>query len=210
MKTTNKKLLIILDPAHGEEVEGKRSPDGRHREYKWSRERLKQIDHLLQAHGYIVVWTNETDREIGLSARKRVANTYAQKDKSLTPLLISLHNDASGVTPEWRQANGVSVWTSKGRTTSDIYADFFIERVSEWMPNIKRRIYSPAYLDRDFENDFTVLMGDYSALLIECGFQDNKDDLALLEDPQFCKRVEDWIVDSIEDCNNYVIEKMKT
>jgi N-acetylmuramoyl-L-alanine amidase len=208
--TTNKKLLIILDPAHGEEVEGKRSPDGRHREYKWSRERLKQIDHLLQAHGYTVVWTNETDREIGLSARKRVANTYAQKDKSLTPLLISLHNDASGVTPEWRQANGVSVWTSKGRTTSDIYADFFIERVPEWMPNIKRRIYSPACLDRDFENDFTVLMGDYSALLIECGFQDNKDDLALLEDPQFCKQVEDWIVDSIEDCNNYVNSKMKT
>jgi N-acetylmuramoyl-L-alanine amidase len=201
-----KKLLIILDPAHGEEVEGKRSPDGRHREYKWSRERLKQIDHLLQAHGYTVVWTNETDREIGLSARKRVANTYAQKDPGLEPLLISLHNDASGVTPEWRQARGISVWTSKGRTTSDIFADFFIQRIPEWMPAVNRRIYSQAYQDRDFENDFTVLMGDYSALLIECLFQDNKEDVALLENSTFCKQVEDWIVDSIEDCKNYVIK----
>ncbi|MDR2003363.1 MAG: N-acetylmuramoyl-L-alanine amidase, partial [Prevotella sp.] len=183
----NKKLLIILDPAHGEETPGKRSPDGRHREYKWSRERLKVIEHLLLAHGYTVVWTNETDREIGLTNRKNVANLLSQKDKTLTPLLVSLHNDASGVTPEWRQASGVSVWTSKGRTTSDIFADFFIQRITEWMPEVKRRIYSPAYLDRDFENDFTVLMGDYSALLIECLFQDNKEDVSLLENPRFCK-----------------------
>jgi N-acetylmuramoyl-L-alanine amidase len=201
-----KNLLIILDPAHGEEVEGKRSPDGCHREYKWSRERLKEIEHLLQAHGYTVAWTNETDREIGLSNRKHVANLLSQKDKSLVPLLVSLHNDASGNGNEWRQARGVSIWTSKGRTTSDIFADFFIQRICEWLP-VNRRIYSPAYLERDFENNFTVLMGDYTALLIECCFQDNKEDVALLESPRFCKQVEDWIVDSIEECNEYIIQK---
>ena len=206
--TTNKKLLVILDPAHGIDVEGKRSPDGRHREYLWSRERLKVIEHLLQAHEYTVAWTSTSDHEIGLTNRKNIGTKLAKQYPDLVPLFISLHNDASGVTPEWRQARGASVWTSKGRTTSDIFADFFIQRMTEWMPNINRRIYSPAYLDRDFENDFTVLMGDYSALLIECGFQDNKEDVALLENPRFCKQVEDWIVDSIEDCNNYVIEKM--
>jgi len=205
---TNKKLLIILDPAHGIDVDGKRSPDGRHREYLWSRERLKVIDHLLQAHGYTVVWTSTEDHEIGLIKRKNIGNELAKQYPDLVPLLISLHNDASGSTPEWRSARGASVWTSKGRTTSDIFADLFIQRMTEWMPNINRRIYSPAYLDRDFENDFTVLMGDYFALLIECGFQDNKEDVSLLEDPQFCKCVEDWIVDSIEDCNKYVLEKM--
>ena len=204
-----KRLLIILDPAHGIDVAGKRSPDGRHLEYLWSRERLKVVEHLLQAHGYTVVWTNDWDTEIGLSKRKEIANMYAQKDTSLVPLLISLHNDASGITEEWRQARGISLWTSKGRTTSDIFADFFIQGIPEWFPEAKQRIYSPAYLDRDFENNFTVLMGNYFALLIECGFQDNKEDVALLEDPQFCKRVEDWIVDSIEDCNDYVISKFE-
>lgn len=209
--TTNKKLLIILDPAHGEETPGKRSPDGRHREYKWSRERLKVIEHLLLAHGYTVVWTNTTDKEIGLTKRQNIGDEYAKQYPALIPLFLSLHNDASGITPEWRQANGVSVWTSEGRTTSDIFADFFIQRISEWMPEVKRRIYSPGYLDRDFEKDLTVLLGRlYFGILIECGFQDNKEDVALLENPRFCKQVEDWIVDSIEDCNNYVNSKMKT
>ncbi|MDR1883731.1 MAG: N-acetylmuramoyl-L-alanine amidase [Prevotella sp.] len=205
--TTNKKLLVILDPAHGEEVPGKRSPDGRHREYKWSRERLKEVDHLLKALGYTVVWTNESDTETGLSARKRIANTYAKKDSSLVPLLISLHNDAKGNGTAWETATGVSVWTSTGKTTSDIFAGFFIQRISEWMPGVRRRLYKDEYLERDFENDFTVLTGDYFALLIECLFQDNKDDVSLLEDARFCKRVEDWIVDSVEDCNNHVNQK---
>ena len=30
-----KNITIILDPAHGEDVPGKRSPDGVHREYRW-------------------------------------------------------------------------------------------------------------------------------------------------------------------------------
>ena len=36
-----KNITIILDPAHGEDVPGKRSPDGVHREYRWSRDRVR-------------------------------------------------------------------------------------------------------------------------------------------------------------------------
>ncbi len=203
-----KKLLIILDPAHGEETPGKRSPDGRHREYRWSRDRLKSIAPQLIELGYTVLWSNETDREIGLSNRKNIASQFAKDNPSMTPLLISLHNDASGTTDEWRKASGISVWTSKGRTTSDIFADIFIKKIPERLPDVKQRIYSPTYLDRDFENNFTVLMGAYSAILIECMFQDNKEDVEKLENPSFQKSVEDWIIESIEECNQYVNEKL--
>lgn len=203
-----KKLLIILDPAHGEETPGKRSPDSRHREYKWSRERLRSIAQKLSELGYTVLWTNETEREIGLSNRKNIASQFAKDNPSMAPLLISLHNDASGTTDEWRKASGVSVWTSKGRTTSDIFADIFIKKIPERLPDVKQRIYSPTYLDRDFENNFTVLMGAYSAILIECMFQDNKEDVEKLENPVFQKSVEDWIIDSIEECNQYVNDKL--
>lgn len=203
-----KKLLIILDPAHGEETPGKRSPDGRHREYRWSRDRLKSIAQKLIDLGYTVLWTNETDREIGLSNRKNVASQFAKKHPELVPFLISLHNDASGSTNEWRTASGVSVWTSKGRTTSDIFADIFINNIPESLPDVKQRIYSPTYLDKDFENNFTVLMGNYYAILIECMFQDNKSDVEKLEDPFFQKSVEDWIIDSIEECNQYANDKL--
>lgn len=203
-----KKLLIILDPAHGEETPGKRSPDGRHREYRWSRDRLKSIAHKLIELGYTVLWTNETDREIGLSNRKNIASWFAKDNPSMAPLLISLHNDASGTTNEWRKASGISVWTSKGRTTSDIFADIFIKKIPERLADVKQRIYSPTYLDKDFENNFTVLMGAYSAILIECMFQDNKEDVEKLESPVFQNSVEDWIIASIKECNQYVNEKL--
>lgn len=116
----------------------------------------------------------------------------------------SLHNDASGITDEWRTASGISVWTSKGRTTSDIFADIFINRIPVCLPDVKQRIYSSTYLNRDFESNFIFLMGSYSALLIECLFQDNKSDVEKLENPEFQVAVENWIVGSIEECNNYI------
>lgn len=203
-----KKLLIILDPAHGEETPGKRSPDGKHREYKWSRERIEVLIPRLQELGYQVELTNTTTLEVGLSNRKNTASQIAKENASLVPLLISIHNDAMTTDGIWQnKASGVSVWTSKGRTTSDILADIFINNIADHLPDVKKRVSSHTPGEQSFENNFTVLMGAYSAILIECMFQDNKDDVAKLADPAFCKQVEDWIVDSIEKCNEYVTNK---
>lgn len=203
----NKKLLVILDPAHGKETPGKRSPDGVHREYEWSRWRLKSIAPQLEELGYTVLWTNETDTEIGLSKRKNIASEIAKANKDKVSLLISLHNDAATLSSWQNKASGISVWTSKGRTTSDIFADVFIQNLPEFLPDVQRRLYSHSYLDRDFEENFTVLMGAYSAMLIECMFQDNKEDVALLASPFFCAKVDEWIIDSIEKCNQFIINK---
>lgn len=203
-----KKLLIILDPAHGEETPGKRSPDGKHREYKWSRERIEVLIPRLQELGYQVELTNTTALEVGLTHRKNAASEIARQNPSLVPLLISIHNDAMTADGSWQnKASGISVWTSKGRTTSDILADIFINNIGDHLPDVKKRIYSHKQGEQSFENNFTVLMGAYSAMLLEIMFQDNKDDVARLADPAFCKQVEDWIVDSIEKCNEYVIKK---
>lgn len=203
-----KKLLIILDPAHGEETPGKRSPDGRHREYKWSRERCQQIAILLRAHGYTVVFTNETDKEIGLSKRKAVANDYAKQYPNLVSFLISPHNNAAGNGSDWMKASGIEVFTTIGRTTSDIFADYMLKQFKAWFPSAIHRYYKDEYLERDKETNFTVLMGNYSAMLIEFLFQDNKDDVAMLEDQTVNKRFEDCVVDAVQDCNNYVSLKM--
>ena len=42
-----RKLIVILDPAHGSDVKGKRSPDGTHLEYIWSREICKKLKDRL-------------------------------------------------------------------------------------------------------------------------------------------------------------------
>ena len=203
-----KKILVILDPAHGSDVAGKRSPDGKHEEWKWSRERLKELAPKLIELGYTVVWTNTTDNEIGLTVRKNTASQFAKQHPDLVSLLFSLHNDASGITPEWRSASGVSVWTSIGKTTSDIFADIFLQCFIDLIPDIRHRIYSPKPLERDFENNFTVLMGAYSAVLLECLFQDNKEDVAKLQNPEFNKSVVRCVIEAFDRCNEYVTQKL--
>lgn len=96
-----------------------------------------------------------------------------------------------------------------GRTTSDIFADDMLRQLKKWFPDVKHRYAKDQYLERDKEANFTVLTGNYSAMLIEFLFQDNKEDVALLEDQTVNKRFEDCVVDAIEDMNRYVTEKMK-
>ena len=194
-----KKVLIIADPAHGIDVPGKRSPDGTHREYLWSRDMWERLYTRLVALGYAVEFTTTSDNEPGLTTRIKAANAIAARNKNLIPLFISLHNDAAGDGTKWMQARGISVWTSKGRTRSDIFAAEMIKALNVVTKNrTKMRTYSPMAQDQDFEANFTVLMGNYNAMLIECCFQDNKDDVALLQDADFCKLLEDAIIEGIE------------
>lgn len=195
-----KNITVILDPAHGIDVEGKRSPDGLHREYKWSRERIKELKVILQSLGYDVFITNESDKEIGLSKRK----SFATNCKGSKKLLLSLHNDASGNGTKWMDAQGFSVWTTKGITDSDRCADIIIEQFKKDFPDLKVRQYMPTELNKDFEENFTVLMGSgYMAVLIEWLFQDNKEDVKSLMNYSTNKRFEDSLVSAIERINEY-------
>jgi N-acetylmuramoyl-L-alanine amidase len=87
-----KNTTIILDAAHGEEVPGKRSPDGKFREYLWSRERIKELIFDLKALGYEVLESNPTTKEIGLSQRAAAVNAINRPKK----IFLSLHVDAAG------------------------------------------------------------------------------------------------------------------
>lgn len=90
-----RKLVIILDPAHGEEVPGKGSPDGTHKEYKWSREICEKLKTHLTCLGFRVEITNPTDKEIGLSRRKEFASKVNTNPGEFK-FLVSLHNNAAG------------------------------------------------------------------------------------------------------------------
>lgn len=208
MNQNNKKrLLIIPDFAHGSDVPGKQSPDGSHKEWNWSREMFAEIIPELKALGYAVMPTNESDKEIGLTVRQRKANEFAKQHPDLIAFLVSLHNDAKGNGTSWENASGISVWTSKGETRSDVFAEIFIQSFIDLIPDVKHRIYSPKKLQRDFEANFTVLMGaKYLAILIECMFQDNRDDVEKLKDTEFRNKVKTCIIEAIEKCNQYAID----
>lgn len=91
-----RRLLPIIDFAHGSDVAGKQSPDGRHKEYLWSRKVGKMLAESLKHEGFEVAFTNTKDTEIGLSRRKEIANNL-DTPRGGTKFLLSLHNNAAGM-----------------------------------------------------------------------------------------------------------------
>lgn len=205
MKDRN--IAIILDPPHGIETAGKRSPDGRFREYKWGRERLWNIDPVLKDLGFEVYWTNTTENEIGLSNRVKVANSI-KTDKQ--KILISLHNNAAGNGKQWLNATGIEIFTTKGWTKSDIMAGIMLDsfKMVFGLKHVKEKLNFSGINYRGLkEQNFTVLTGNtYLAMLIECMFMDNKEDLKLLENPYFNDEVERAILNGIIQMDNYFNE----
>lgn len=174
------KLIIILDPAHGKEVPGKRSPDGTHQEWRWSRDILYKLKDALVREGFEVHFTNNSDEEIGLSKRVQVANAVPGKHK----LLFSLHNNAAGDGSKWRDATGYEIYTSKGQTKSDQMADIIMTQIKshfKYLTGLKARV-DTSDGDLDKESNFTVLMNKDSAVLLEWLFMDNKRDIQMLKD----------------------------
>lgn len=196
-----KNVIIILDPAHGANVKGKCSPDGKHWEFAWSRERIKSLRAILTDLGYEVYVTTESVDEPGLSKRKNFATQIRQGRRKL---LLSLHNNAAGNNGKWMNATGVEVFTTPGVTKSDICADFIIKAFKRDFPNFKMRLNADEYLKRDKEAEFTVLMGaGYMGVLIEWLFQDNMEDVKRLSDPEINEAFENSLVGAIEEINNY-------
>lgn len=196
-----KELVVILDPAHGFNVAGKCSPDGTHREYRWSRERIRNIKELLLLRDFEVLETTMSENEPGLSVRKNFATNVRPGSRKL---LLSLHNNAAGADCEWHSAQGASVYTTPGITDSDRCAKILLDRFEKDFPEVRIRRYNVGELDGDFEERFTVLMGSgYMACLVEWLFQDNREDLVKLKSAEFNRRFEVSIVEAIEEINNY-------
>jgi N-acetylmuramoyl-L-alanine amidase len=186
-----RRVLVIIDYAHGEEVPGKRSPDGKFREYLWSRKVGAMWKAELEREGFTVALTNPSDKEIGLSRRKEIANAI-ESPRNGIKLLVSLHNNAAGNGKDWANARGFEIFTSKGQTRSDLFATVIFDQLRKDFPleeGYKHRM-DMSDGDVDKEENFTVLMGNsYWAVLLEWLFQDNKEDVALLEDDEVNKKL---------------------
>lgn len=187
MKTTavSSKYLYIIDVAHGKDVPGKQSPDGRHKEWLWSRIFAQALLELLHDNGIKAIIPVNIDTEPGLIER-----CHRYNDIIGNKIMISIHNNAAGNGSVWKSARGFEIWTSPGQTTSDKVADIFANHIKENFPALPFRTDTTDG-DPDKESRFTVLIGTRCpAILIENLFQDNKQDVDLLLNKSFCMRLQ--------------------
>lgn len=187
-------MTIILDAAHGEETPGKRSPDGRFREYKWSRKIIDLLINDLRSENYEVFESNATDREIGLTKRAENTNKIVRNKK----IFISLHSNAAGNGINWANARGYSVYTTKGQNNSDKIAEIIMKQFKLDFPELKERS-DKSDGDLDIEENFTVITKtNCPSVLIEWLFQDNKDDVELLLNDEVNNKLIKSLIKSIK------------
>lgn len=187
-------MIILIDNGHGYNTLGKNSPvidssmkigqeftdNGRFKEWKYNRVIAKQIVDKLIATGYDarLVVTENTD--VSLSERIRRINTICNKYGAANVLLVSVHANAVGDGSQWMTGKGWEAYTTRGKTKSDILADFLYKRADSNLPNRKiREDWTDG--DRDKEADFYIIKkAKCPAVLTENFFYDNKDDLIYL------------------------------
>ena len=207
------KFGVIIDRAHGENVAGKCSPDAAkglkgspyyYKEWEWSSIICKKLANRLREEGFIVEFTVDPKekREPGLRERAKVTNKIIKDNPDIHWVFVSMHSNAVGNINEWSNATGYSIYTTKGVTNSDILADCIIKRAEEALPLYSKNIrkYKDKYLERDIEENFTVIYGaNCPAVLSENFFHTTKSDVAWLKSEQGQNTIVDFHVKGIAD-----------
>ena len=207
-------MIILIDNGHGSNVQGKQSPllegsgldiwsqfteNGRFKEWKYTRVIAEDVVSALTGMGYDARILVPEKNDISLSERVRRVNTICNKYGAGNVLLVSVHANAVGDSSQWMNGKGWEAYTTRGKTKSDVLADFLYKRADS---NLKGRKIREDWTDgdRDKEADFYIIKkAKCPAVLTENFFYDNKDDLAYLTSDNGINAVERVHIEGIID-----------
>ena len=182
-------MKILIDPGHGIDTSGKRSPDGLFREYLWNRQVADLIlEGLLSAGVDASLVVTETN-DVSLRNRVNRVNTICNRLGASNVLLVSIHANAAGNGSAWMNAKGWSCYTSRGKTKSDQVAECLYDAFeAEFQDRKIRKDMSDG--DRDWEENFYVLQkSKCPAVLLENFFYDNREECAWMLQEETKKRI---------------------
>jgi len=168
-------MIILLDAGHGGiingvyQTAGKRSPiwsDGSQLyEGEFNRWVVNGLSEKLSLQGIPYVLICPEQRDVSLKARVNRANAYANQPC----IYVSVHSNAGG-------GSGFEVFTSEGKTESDLIANFFAEEFRNEFPDSRLRAdLSDGDYDKD-RNFYVLKNTKMPAVLTENFFMDNEDE----------------------------------
>ena len=172
--------VILLDNGHGEETPGKRSPDGKFREYAYTRKIAKKVQERLKAEGYDCRLVTPEENDIKLTERCKRVNKICAAEGAGNVVLVSIHNDAA---PQkhadgWENARGWSAWAyTSASESSHRLADCLMQAAKA--EGLKIRLQ---YVDKSYwtANYYILRHTACPAILTENLFQNNRDDVEFL------------------------------
>ncbi|WP_280188909.1 N-acetylmuramoyl-L-alanine amidase [Bacteroides fragilis] len=187
-------MKVLIDNGHGVETPGKRSPDGRLREYAYTREIADKVISRLQAEDIDSIRIVPEETDVPLEERVARANKYyAESGKQA--ILVSIHCNAKGNGTEWMTARGWSVYVDPAASANSARLATAMADVAE-SKDVKVRKETR---DRNY-----WITGLYickhtrcPAVLVENFFQDNREDVDFLLSEEGKQCVTDIIVEGI-------------
>ena len=99
-------MVILTDPGHGIDTAGKRSPDGRLREYKYAREIAAEVVKRLKTMDYNAQQLVTEENDISLGTRCKRVNDICKHFGASNVLVVSVHCNAAGADGKWHDARG--------------------------------------------------------------------------------------------------------
>lgn len=190
-------MTILLDPGHGSDTPGKRSPDGRFLEYAFNRDIAARVASKLTTLGLNTEIIVPELTDIPLKERVSRINSRCAALGKGNVILVSIHANAAGNGSKWMNARGWSCYTSKGDTAADALATCLCEAAAKYFKDLRIRTdFSDG--DPDFEESFYILRHTTCpAVLAENFFYDNPDDLRFLESEEGRELVTKVIVEGV-------------
>jgi N-acetylmuramoyl-L-alanine amidase len=168
-------LAAVLDPGHGAETVGKRSPDGSVLEYAFNRDMAARVRAHLERHGVETILTVTDDTDLSLEDRCKVANA------SGADVFVSLHANANGNGKSWTKPNGWEIYVYKKGSFSEQLANAIHDET----------IPASGLTDRGVKDEryYVIRNVNMPAALIEHGFYTNQTEIELLKSPEFRERL---------------------
>jgi N-acetylmuramoyl-L-alanine amidase len=215
IQRSGKVQTIVLDPGHGGFDKGAASTFGNEKTY--ALDVARQLRPLLQAKGFKVVMTRETDVFIPLEVRARIAN--ATKDS----IFVSIHFNATGSNPS---ATGFEIFSLTPRgapsTNDDSLALHFVNMqagspMEAQSFELAAAVYHSmlGHINTEFDRGikrarFAVLRHtQIPSILVEGGFLSETGDSKRIADPAWRKQYAESLCTGIENYRNLVEKKQR-
>ena len=171
-------MIILTDPGHGIDTAGKRSPDGRLREYKYAREIAAEVVKRLKTMDYNAQQLVTEENDISLSVRCKRVNDICKHFGASNVLVVSVHCNAAGADGKWHDARGWQACVSLNASAkSKQLASYLFDAAQA--QELKMR--SPKPGQKWWQQNLAICRDTKCpAVLTENLFQDNKEDVEFL------------------------------
>jgi len=188
--------LVILDPGHGMNTSGKRTPlfpdDSFMRENEFNRNVVRKIDGLLEPYENIdVAFTTTEKRDISLEERVSRVNALYDKVKNLYDKIVLISVHANALTGAWGKQNGTETYYYTTNNIDKIFADVIHKNLVRSIKLTDRGI-KPA--------EFYIIKNvKMTACLCECAYMDNLEEAKLLMKDDFRQACAEGIVNGLKE-----------